>query len=572
MPRKHAIILSLLVVVPLITFFVLGVRLVENDQHRTQRQFEQLLEANLAGIDRSIASYFLQLEQQLLLKDVDPSDPAEVRRLTRSEPLIEQIIVLNNDGTLMYPDTTQLSDQEMVSLMKVERLIRERSLLRAQQTEQPTAGIGGKLESASETAPVPQTVLLQSRPVRLTIEDQTAGLTSNEGYDVSPTKDHGWYIWYWGNGIQLIHWRKLAENRTLAIVVPRVRWMADVIASLPDSDPSTQNRTAPAQIRLVDAVGSPIYLWGSKSEIPKDATPVTSLHLSSPLKAWQLQHFGPSTPFTIGTSGTLINLLAGGGLLSVGLFALAFYLSREVGRQTRDARQKVNFVNQVSHELKTPLTNIRMYADLLEHDLRRIDPDDDRAESHLNVITAESRRLSRLINNVLTFSRWHRDAKKSKLQAGRVDRVIETVLEQFRPALDKLEMEVALDLDADSLVALDIDALEQMLGNLISNVEKYAGQGRHLRIASRFKNSVSTIDISDAGPGISPEFAKRIFQPFERESDHIEAATGTGIGLTITRALAQRAGGDLTLRESSLGACFRITLATPLWEANGRAP
>jgi signal transduction histidine kinase len=279
----------------------------------------------------------------------------------------------------------------------------------------------------------------------------------------------------------------------MAIVLPRARWMADVIAMLPDSDPRTQNRTAPAQIRLVNAEGMPIYLWGAKTEIPKDAKPVSTLHLSSPLRPWQLQHFGPSTPFRIGTSGTLINLLAGGGLFSVGLLGLAFYLSREIGRQTRDARQRVNFVNQVSHELKTPLTNIRMYADLLEHDLQTMDSDDARARSHLAVITGESSRLSRLINNVLTFSHLNRDATQAKSQPGNVDKIIEAVVEQFHPSLEKLGIEVALDLDADQQVALDADGLEQMLGNLISNVEKYAAEGKHIRIASRFKRDRKSV-------------------------------------------------------------------------------
>jgi signal transduction histidine kinase len=206
-----------------------------------------------------------------------------------------------------------------------------------------------------------------------------------------------------------------------------------------------------------------------------------------------------------------------------------------------------------------------MYADLLEHDLQTMDSDDARARSHLVVITGESSRLSRLINNVLTFSHLNRDATQAKSQPGYVDKIIEAVVEQFHPSLEKLGIEVALDLDADQQVALDVDGLEQMLGNLISNVEKYAAEGKHIRIASRFKRGISTIDVSDAGPGITPEFAKRIFQPFERALDHIEAATGTGIGLAITRGLARRAGGDLVLRESALGACFRLSLVTPLW-------
>jgi len=252
--------------------------------------------------------------------------------------------------------------------------------------------------------------------------------------------------------------------------------------------------------------------------------------------------------------------------------ALAYYLSRGIGRQMREARQRVNFVNQASHELRTPLTNIRLYADLLDQDLQRIDPEeDDRAKSHLAVITSESSRLSRLINNVLTFARLNRDANPVRPQRSSVDDVIREVVEQFSPSLERLDIEVTLHLDADQEVRLDVDALEQILGNLINNVEKYAADGKHLQISSRHQQGTTCIDIADAGTGISPGFAKRIFDPFERASDHIEAATGTGIGLAIARGLSRRCGGDLVLLESLMGASFRLTIVTPLCQSDKEA-
>lgn len=551
MPRKHIIILSLLVIVPLLAFFVLGRSLVEADQARTRQQFESLLEANLAGIDGSVADYFGTLEQRLLIANFSPDDDESIRAFARSEPLVEQVIVLDEEGMPIYPPNDTLSRQEASYLLKIEQLISDRTLTRQRLGEQQTP------QTITTTAP------LGNQPVKVIIHPSSQ---SNVAVGPPSSQDHGWYTWYWGSGIQLMHWRALEDNRTLVIGLQRARWMADVIGTLPNSNPETENRTAPAQIRLIDADGDVVYLWGAATQLPEDSKPATQLHLSAPLKPWQLQHFGPSKPFTIGASGTMINLLGAGGLLSAGLLGLAIYLSREIGRQTREARQRVNFVNQVSHELKTPLTNIRMYADLLEHDLERIDPDDEKAQSHLSVITGESGRLSRLINNVLTFARSNHKAAQTTPQAGSIDDVITTVVGQFQPSLDKLGIDVVVDLDAIERVALDVDAFEQMLGNLISNVEKYAAPGKHLRISSRFRNGVSTIDVSDAGPGISPSFAKRIFEPFERASDHIVSATGTGIGLGITRTLARRNGGDLVLRESAIGASFRLTLDTPVWD------
>lgn len=551
MPRKYIIVLALLVIVPLVAFFLVGRRLVEADQLRMQQQFKTLLEANLSGVDRTIGDFFQTTQQRLLVTDIDFDNDDAIREFVRSEPLVEQILVIDQDGRPMYPDARD------PYMQKVQQLVVDRTFVRSRLREQ--------------IRQVKQTATIGSSQVQVIIHPNVPNSHfQNQGFaePSSNSQDYGWYTWYWDSGVQLMHWQVLDDDRTLVIGLKRARWMADIISILPNSDPNSENRTSPKQIRLIDASGDVVYLWGAKTALPDSAKPVSELHLSSPLRSWQLQHFGPAQPFSIGRSATLINLLGTGGVLFLGLLGLVLFLSREIGRQTREARQRVTFVNQVSHELKTPLTNIRMYADLLENDLERIDPDDSKAESHLAVITGESSRLSRLINNVLTFARTNRDAKEPARQPHCVDEMIQQVIEQFRPSLEQLEIDLALDLDAPQTVALDADAFEQMLGNLISNVEKYAAEGKHLRIASRHHRDVTTVTVSDAGPGIAAPFAKRIFDPFERASDHIVSATGTGIGLSITRTLAQRHGGDLALVDSSMGATFRLTLRTPVRECD----
>lgn len=563
MARKYIVILALLVIVPILAFLVLGRRLVEADQVRTRQQFKSLLDAVLTGVDTTIADYFETLQQRLLAADIDPYDVDSIRAFARKEPLVEQIVLLDAEGLPVFPEP---SDPYFT---KIRQLILDRTFVHQNLREQGSLPVTNTF-----TQPITQIEPLGQQSVKVIIHPTPTQSSSNQSFapnpghatNATPKQDYGWYGWYWGNGLQLIHWQALDDNRTLVIGLKRARWMADIIGILPESDPTPENSAAPAQIRLIDADGDVVYLWGANTELPKDAVAETQLHLSAPLRPWQVQHFGPSKPFAFNESATLVNLIGAGGLLFAGLLGLVIFLSREIGRQTRDARQRVSFVNQVSHELKTPLTNIRMYAELLENDLERIDPDDEKAKAHVAVITGESGRLSRLINNVLTLARTSRDAPPARIQTGSVDAVIATVVEQFQPSLDQLAIEVTLDLDAQEPVSLDVDAVEQMLGNLISNVEKYAADGKHLRIASRFKDGTTTVDVSDAGPGITPAFAKRVFEPFERESDQIVSATGTGIGLGITRSLARRHGGDLVMRESAIGASFRLTLATPIWE------
>ena len=110
---------------------------------------------------------------------------------------------------------------------------------------------------------------------------------------------------------------------------------------------------------------------------------------------------------------------------------------------------------------------------------------------------------------------------------------------------------------------LDADALEQILGNLISNVEKYAAAGGRMEIVSRQEDSQTTIVVADRGPGIPAAVRGKIFRPFYRVSDRIEGTTGTGIGLSIARKLARMHGGDVVLLPCESGARFQVQLDTP---------
>ena len=556
MSRKFIFILTLLVALPLAALIALSWRLVVAEQARTEEQFEDLLKASLVELDRDIADYFYALEDRLLGLELNESDPESIRAIVRADPLLDQIVILSAEGRILHPDMETLSQKESRFLLKVEPILIDRMF--SPTASNPSMAQQGLVAQAAAES-LPQNVAPEAQHT-----SAAQVYRSNELFE--DHLDYGWYTWYWGTGMQLIHWRHLSRGDTVLTVlvgIRRARWMADVIARLPDSTPQDESGASPIQIRLADSDGDVVYQWGASPGVD-GKRPIVSIHLSSPLKPWQLQHFGPVDPIQIGSAASRLNLLLGGGLLSLGILGLAIYLGREIGRQTREARERVNFVNQVSHELKTPLTNIRMYADLVAQDLERIDPDDERAASHVSVITRESSRLSRLINNVLTFAGRNQVHAKQRPQPGCVDDVIEGVIAQYRPSLEGLGMEVVMDLDASQQVMIDVDAVEQMLGNLISNAEKYASAGKHLRIRSRHQNGMTKIDVADAGPGVSHAFAKHIFKPFERASDHIRSATGTGIGLTITRNLAHRHGGDLELLDSAIGATFRLTIQTPL--------
>jgi signal transduction histidine kinase len=212
----------------------------------------------------------------------------------------------------------------------------------------------------------------------------------------------------------------------------------------------------------------------------------------------------------------------------------------------------VSFVNQVSHELKTPLTNIRMYADLVEADLDGL-PDEaaDEIRPRLGVIQSESERLCRLIANVLTFARRQRKTLRLSPAPCCIDEVVQDVVARFRPALERLGVECEFSAGAGKIVSADADVVQQIVGNLISNVEKYAAAGQWMSIATREEGGRTIITVADRGPGIAPALRELIFEPFWRGDHGIHGVAGTGIGLAIARELARLHGGDVTLVHSS---------------------
>ena len=211
--------------------------------------------------------------------------------------------------------------------------------------------------------------------------------------------------------------------------------------------------------------------------------------------------------------------------------------------------------------LKTPLTSIRMYAEMLETDLGE---DAEKPKRHLDIIVSESQRLSRLIGNVLSFSRKQRSALKLHRAVGDVDDVLREVLEHFDAALRARGIKVVFSGTANRPAEFDRDALEQIVGNLLSNVEKYAAGADRVEVVSAQESGMVTITVADNGPGIPLREQRRIFEPFHRVSSKLtDGVAGTGIGLAIARDLARLHGGDLTLEPSRQGACFKLVLHVP---------
>jgi signal transduction histidine kinase len=235
----------------------------------------------------------------------------------------------------------------------------------------------------------------------------------------------------------------------------------------------------------------------------------------------------------------------------------------DLNRQLRLARLKTDFVSNVSHELKTPLTSIRMFAELLSGD-RPVDAAKQR--SYLGIITHETARLTRLINNVLDFARMERGEKQYHPEVLDLASVVRETASGYQPQLDAqgFKFETALP-ESPVLVRVDPDALLQIFLNLLSNAEKYAGDRREIRVElypSPRPEEPVRLCFLDRGLGVPAGAEEKIFEQFYRAHDSLaNGIQGSGLGLTLARQIARAHGGDVSChRRDGGGTCFELRL------------
>jgi signal transduction histidine kinase len=260
-------------------------------------------------------------------------------------------------------------------------------------------------------------------------------------------------------------------------------------------------------------------------------------------------------------------------LALVGLAAAMRVLIRLARREMALAEMKSNFVADVSHELKTPLALIRLYAETLQSG--RV-PTDEKRNEYYNVIMRESTRLTNLINNILDFARIESGRKEYAMQPVDVGRVVREVYEMFRPQLEdaKFEHEIAVSPDLPE-VAADRDAVSQILVNLINNAIKYSADDKYLLVETvadvrRGRRGV-LISVHDRGIGIRPADRVMDTEGFFRANDpQVRQRGGTGLGLALVKRMVETHGGSVDV-ESRLvkGTTFRVFL--PEWNRGEEA-
>jgi signal transduction histidine kinase len=244
-------------------------------------------------------------------------------------------------------------------------------------------------------------------------------------------------------------------------------------------------------------------------------------------------------------------------VLSVTRFG-SYLLWYDVRRELRMADLRSQFVSSVSHELKTPLTSIRMFAETLR--LGRV-PDRRVEVEYLETIVAESERLTRLLNNILDFSKIEQGTKSYRLHPTSLAEVARASIQALEHPLAQQGFDLHVDLDGDlPAINADRDSLEQAILNLLTNAMKYSGESRRISLRLSRQNGDAVIEVGDSGLGIAPEEQHRVFDKFYRGSaPEIGLIAGTGLGLTLVAHIARAHGGRVKVQsEPGNGSTFFI--------------
>jgi two-component system phosphate regulon sensor histidine kinase PhoR len=248
-------------------------------------------------------------------------------------------------------------------------------------------------------------------------------------------------------------------------------------------------------------------------------------------------------------------------ILSMSLTFISLTIIYIGWRRDRQLRQlKENFIGNVSHELKTPLSLIRMFSEILV--MGRVNGDDKKLE-YYRIIHSESDRMSRLINNLLDFANLVRGIEHKHFEKTNIAQLVAKALEAYRYEIQKDGFQVNLETAPgipDSFA--DPNAITMAFFNLLDNSVKYSGGQKQIDVRIERINGFVDLTVIDKGIGIPAAEQQKIFDKFYRGSESfVRRIRGSGIGLAITKHVAEMHGGEvLVVSEPGKGSTFTLRI------------
>lgn len=402
----------------------------------------------------------------------------------------------------------------------------------------------------------------QLQNARSSINDLASqGLPMKKNVSAVPERE-GWSPWHDGRRLHVIGWRQFPSGEVIGVEVELAAFAARLGDVLP-KDGDFANAFA-----LQETGGAVLQskAYGTRSDLrsPKPELPAVTVPLDpNVLPGWEVVGFGSDVEASNGAGGGFFLV----GALLIGTFIVAILsggslLLLQARRSEAEAAQKTSFVANVSHEFKTPLTTIRLYAELLEQGRVR---DAAQGGDYLRTIGRETQRLARLVNNALDFSRLEQGKKKYARENIDLTAELTRLFDTHAPRLAEAGLVLHRVLPATPVpLTTDRDAVEQIVLNLLDNACKYAADGGEVTVTlvSRAGGGAE-VRVADRGPGVPMEHRERIFEKFHRVDDALTAEkSGAGLGLSIARQLARGLGGDVRYG-SRVGAGAEFILELP---------
>ena len=320
---------------------------------------------------------------------------------------------------------------------------------------------------------------------------------------------------------------------------------------------------AAAAYRILDASGQ--FVGGTNQ--PK-GKPFTVALLPEGFPSWKAElYFEGGDVFDKAANRQIAVYIWTGGLVILLVLSAALLAMRAVGRQIRLNRMKNDFIATVSHELKTPLASMRVLVDtLLEGHIR----DEAQGREYLRMTARENERLSRMIDNFLTFSRMERNKKAFIIADANPAAIVNDAVESLRTKHAANHCQLAVEIgDGLPEIQADHDAIVTVLVNLLDNACKYTTEPKSVSLKVFAENGFVCFSVSDNGIGIARRHLRKIFDSFYQvDSSLARKGEGCGLGLSIVKFIVDAHKGKVAV-ESKVGSGSAFTVRLPVSATNG---
>jgi len=532
----------LLLLVPTLLLGLGALRLLDSEAARRAAAVRQDAQARVETMADQLDLGIAEVEQGLMATLHQIGDSGSLAALddwNRSNPLVRNVFVWQRGRGLLLPDPERPASDEEAQFVR-----RYLSLFARQGAwSSPAADAPSSLPAAADS-------ILAERQALRSLASQ-APAPAAEATVARPAGEQGWLTWFADNQLHLLGWYQADSSpRRVGVEIEMMALLGRLLAAFPERGVDGET------LALLDGDGG-VFHQSGPLVITAAARPLASAGLPR-LPHWQVVAYPGAGPGATGSFRLVATLL-------VGTFVAAILLGgtlllRQAFRERRDAQQKTSFVASVSHELKTPLTTIRMYAELLDEGKVAAE---DKRQRYLQTIVRESQRLTRLVNNILDFSRLEQGRREYARENLDLATLLHELLDRQAVRLTEAGMRLQRDIACQAApVVGDRDALEQIVLNLLDNALKYAADGGELSVGLDAVEDGFRLAVCDRGPGIPAAQRQRVFEKFHRLDDRLTARQqGAGLGLAIARQLAEGLGGRLDCHEGpDGGCCFELIL------------